>query len=45
VADQALDVRALKDVLAKNGLRPAVKRAMVAEVMTRMLCRGVARVG
>jgi putative transposase len=34
VADQALDIRALKDVLAKNGLRPAVKRQMVMEVMT-----------
>ena len=34
VADQALDIRALKDVLAKKRLRPAVKRQMVAEVMS-----------
>ena len=33
VADQALDIRALKDVLAKKRLRPAVKRQMVAEMI------------
>src|SRR6516164_8514772 len=34
VVDQALDLRALKDVLAKNGYGPRWKRQMVAEVMT-----------
>jgi putative transposase len=33
VADQALDIRALKDVLAKKRLQPAVKRQMVADMM------------
>ena len=34
VADHALDIRALKDVAGKKLLGPAVKRAMVAKVMT-----------
>ena len=33
VADQALNLRALKDMLAKKRVRPAVKRQMVAEAM------------
>jgi putative transposase len=33
VADQALDMLALKDVLAKKCLRPALKRQMGAELI------------
>jgi len=34
VADQALDLQALKDMLSKNGYGPLMKREMVAYLMT-----------
>jgi hypothetical protein len=34
VADPALELRALKDVLVRNGYGPRWSRAMVTEVMT-----------
>ena len=36
MADQALDIRALNDVLAKDGYWPAVKRQMVAALYLRI---------
>jgi len=45
VADQALDLRALKDVLAKKRLRPAVERQLMVHEGPPMSYPSVAPVG